>query len=346
MHESPRRTDARNSNGVRRLGAALHSTSFRPGRWGIILAGGDGTRLLPLTRRMTGDDRPKQFCSVLGGDTLLQQTQRRVGQIVRVHQTLLVLTKKHEPFYKDQVSDLPPSHLVIQPQNQGTAVAILYSLLRLEELDPSGVVAFFPSDHHFENDDALANHINSAFAAAESQPDLVILLGIAPETPEVEYGWIQPGGRVDHHLPDALMHVNRFWEKPAPALASALMDQGCLWNSFVMVGRIGAFLKLIRRNLVSLAEAFEALRPSLLTASEPAAVRALYSAVPPSNFSTEVLSTSASNLAVLRTHGLGWSDLGEPGRVLSVVRRKETRPARDFEPPIAGKCAKAKAVGG
>ena len=123
---------------------------------------------------MTGDDRPKQFCSVLGGDTLFQQTQRRVAQIVGVHQTFLVLTKKHEPFYKDQVSALPPSHLVIQPQNQGTAVAILYSLLRLEELDPSGVVAFFPSDHHFENDDALANHINSAFAQLTTGPrDLV-----------------------------------------------------------------------------------------------------------------------------------------------------------------------------
>jgi len=108
---------------------------------------------------MTGDDRPKQFCSVLGGDTLLQQTQRRVAQIVGVHQTCLVLTKKHEPFYKDQVHELPPSHLVIQPQNQGTAVAILYSLLRLEKLDPPGLVAFFPSDHHFENDDALANQI-------------------------------------------------------------------------------------------------------------------------------------------------------------------------------------------
>ena len=75
-------------------------------RWGVILAGGDGRRLLPLTRRITGDDRPKQFSAILGAETLLQQTQRRVSRLVRRWQTLLVLTKTHEQFYLDQVAEL------------------------------------------------------------------------------------------------------------------------------------------------------------------------------------------------------------------------------------------------
>ena len=292
------------------------------GRWGVILAGGDGTRLLPLTRRIAGDDRPKQFCTILGDGTLLQQTQRRVATIVSAPNIMFVLTQKHERFYEDHVSEMHPSRLVIQPRNQGTAAAILYSLLRLEELDPAGTVAFFPSDHHFENDAALAKQINLAFSAAESRPELVVLLGVVPEAPEVEYGWIQPDRRVADSLPGSLLRVNRFWEKPSPAVASALMGNGCLWNSFVMVGAVAAFLTLMRRCLATLVESFETIRSSFLTAKEAEAVHTLYSAIPAINFSERVLASSAPNLSVLRSHGLGWSDLGDASRVLSIVRRQ------------------------
>ncbi len=121
----------------------------RSQRWGLILAGGDGKRLLPLTRSITGDDRPKQFCAVLGNETLLHQTRRRVSRLVRPWRTLLVLTKTHEPFYAYEVAGIPASRLLVQPSNQGTSAAILYGLLRLRERDPEGIVAVFPSDHHF-----------------------------------------------------------------------------------------------------------------------------------------------------------------------------------------------------
>src|SRR5579862_1698859 len=109
-------------------------------RWGVILAGGDGKRLLPLTRTITGDDRPKQFCALTGGETLLEQTRRRVGRMILGQQTLLVVTRKHEQYYTDQVTGVAPSCLLIQPHNHGTAPAIAYSLTCLRQMDPHGLV--------------------------------------------------------------------------------------------------------------------------------------------------------------------------------------------------------------
>src|SRR5689334_16487095 len=142
-------------------------------RWGVILAGGDGKRLLPLTRRITGDDRPKQFCALSGGQTLLDQTRRRLANVASERQTLIVLTRTHEPFYSSQLADVPPSRLVIQPYNHGTAPEIAYSLIRLYRTDPDAIVAFFPSDHHFDNAAGFTETIETAFAHAETDPTRV-----------------------------------------------------------------------------------------------------------------------------------------------------------------------------
>jgi mannose-1-phosphate guanylyltransferase len=291
-------------------------------RWGAVLAGGDGKRLLPLTRWMTGDDRPKQFCAVVGDQTLLQQTRSRVARTVSPDRTLLVLTRTHECFYGTEVEDVSPSLLLIQPQNRGTSAAILYSLMRIRAMDSYGLVAFFPSDHHFTDDEAFVAQIDLAFSLAESCPEMVFLLGIVPDTPEASYGWIEPAARLENPHTGSVSHVGRFWEKPSAACASDLMRRGCLWNSFVMVGRVDSFLDLARRTIPCLYNSFESVRQSFSTATEESTLSGLYAGIPSSSFSDEVLSVSPQDLAVMRSSGLGWSDLGEPERVFAVHARK------------------------
>jgi mannose-1-phosphate guanylyltransferase len=286
--------------------------TFRPRRWCVILAGGDGRRLLPVTRQITGDERPKQFCALTGGETLLDQTRRRVARIVPKDQTLLVLTRTHEPFYSSQVAGTDVRLVVAQPYNHGTAPAIAWSLIRLRQMDPDGLVAFFPSDHHFDDDDAFVASIESAFLHAESDAGRVVLLGVTPDAPEQSYGWIEPGERL---ASSGVFEVRRFWEKPPRKIASRLMRNGGLWNSFIMIGRVSAFLGLVRKTLPSLLMALES--------SDDEALSGVYSSIPAADFSTDVLAACPAALSVLRAPAVGWSDLGEPQRVFSVIKSQE-----------------------
>ncbi len=139
----------------------------------------------------------------------------------------------------------------------------------------------------------------------------------------MEYGWIEPA--VSKVVQSSIFPVSRFWEKPRQKLAANLMAQGCLWNSFVMVGRVSAFLNSVRHTLPALLGAFESLPSSSSTASEEKELRELYSSIPAICFSQDVMSVRPTDLAVLCATGLGWSDLGEPGRALSVLESKGAR---------------------
>ena len=99
--------------------------------------------------------------------------------------------------------------------------------------------------------------VASAFDLAETNAQSVILLGAAATHPEIEYGWIEPSATVTSPSGDGLRRVKRFWEKPSYQIAQSLLDRGCLWNTFVMVGCAGAFLGMIRNASPALYRAFE-----------------------------------------------------------------------------------------
>jgi mannose-1-phosphate guanylyltransferase len=131
-------------------------------RHAIILAGGDGTRLSEITRRISGDSTPKQFCPVIGNTSLLEQTRLRAALVVDKNRILTVLNHAHERHYRDLVNEILPENLVIQPGNRGTAPAILYALMRLSEVARDAYVAVFPSDHFVSDDHEFMHHVDSA----------------------------------------------------------------------------------------------------------------------------------------------------------------------------------------
>ena len=294
-------------------------------RWAVILAGGDGTRLQSMTRTITGDDRPKQFVPVIGGSTLLDQTRSRVALSVSPDRILFVVTEKHRRFYQSLTRSVSQNLLLEQPANKGTAPAILYALMRVAAKSPRAIVALFPSDHYFADDEEFMSQVDVAFDAVGLQPETITLLGITPSGPETEYGWIEPQQSILGNLPRSITRVSRFWEKPDANVARSLMDQGCLWNSFVMVGRVDALLRMTREALPELFLAFAGTVPTFGGALERSAMSGLYRRIPDSNFSHEVLAARPNDLAVMRVGDVGWSDLGEPARVLATLAQMGVR---------------------
>jgi mannose-1-phosphate guanylyltransferase len=169
-------------------------------------------------------------------------------------------------------------------------------------------------------------HVGAAFATVEARPDLIVLLGIEAESPEVQYGWVEAGDPLFDRAGYPVYRVRRFWEKPAPAVAETLLRRGCLWNSFVLVARVPALLAMVRRATPHLYGAFMAawLRRPLVGEGE--AMRSVYASLRSTSFSVDVLETNPANRAVLPVRGVAWSDWGDPDRVLRTLGRLGIHP--------------------
>jgi mannose-1-phosphate guanylyltransferase len=285
--------------------------------WGVILAGGDGARLKALSRFISGDDRPKQFCALFGGKTLLARTRARIASEIPAERTLFVVVQAHELFYRTELAGIDESQIVVQPGNKGTTAAIIYSLVRLTLFERDPMVAVFPVDHDYEDENAFAEALQEAIRAAREHPDLLVVLGAEADDAEVQYGWIEPGELLKGEGAGiSLFRVNRFWEKPASGIARDLHSKGCLWNTFVLVGRARTFLDVLMSAVPAVCNAFMPLRSEpLSSASELERAARVYETLPKGDFSHEVLAACTGRLAVLSLGRIGWSDLGTPERV-------------------------------
>ena len=287
--------------------------------WAVLLAGGDGTRLQNLTLKIAGDSRPKQFCSIFGGESLLAQTRARLESIVHVERELFVVTRTHETYYRAELGDVNESRIIPQPLNRGTGVAVALALLHILQRDADPVVAFVPCDHYYSDTEAIVRTIRAAIYSAEQFPDSVVLVGAKAHYPEVEYGWIEPGAAISHPL-TPLVRVNRFWEKPSLRQAQALLRSGCLWNTFVTVGHATAFLDLVRLQVPDVVR-------SLSKAFANNELDAAYRVMPVVDFSRQVLAPQPHRLLAVPDTTSGWADLGSAPRVMDILARNKIHPA-------------------
>ena len=125
--------------------------------------------------------------------------------------------------------------------------------------------------------------------------------------------------------PSRMLRVKRFWEKPVRDVAQSLFDRGCLWNTFVMVGRAAEFLSLIQSATPRLHEVFQDAFSSGNADADQSVIRTLYEKIETADFSKQILSAGVDRLIVLSFKDVGWNDLGEPDRVNAVLGRSRLR---------------------
>lgn len=282
--------------------------------WTIVLAAGEGTRLRSLTRALYGEDLPKQFASIHGGHSLLQNTLERTRCWSDPERTVMVVAKDREPLARAQVASFGSIDVVPQPKNLGTGPGLLLPLMHVMAKDPDALVVIVPSDHYIRDLEPFVQTVKNAVSAARKS-DSLVLVGAVPDRAESEYGWIvtQPDGD------DAGAAVNRFEEKPAAALAMQLLEAGALWNTFVMVGSAKRIWQLARQHLPGQCALFESYARAVNKPRRYEVLTGLYKRMQPADFSRDVLHR-AKALRAVTLEPCGWSDWGTPDRVLDSVR--------------------------
>lgn len=286
--------------------------------WGVILAGGEGTRLRPFLRSRIGADCPKQFCAIIGTRSMLRHTVDRAAWLVPAKRTVTVVTAgHHRHFAGDPVAEAPRL-LVEQPRNRDTGPGVLLPLVAILHRDPRARVALFPSDHFVLEEGRFMTHVAEAVAALARVPGRLVVLGMPPDGTTTGYGWIEPGAPLGD---SCLRGVRRFWEKPARATARRLLAAGGLINTFVVVADAGTLWSIARRGMPDLAAPFDRIARAWGGPDQARVLDEEYAGMRSANFSREVLERLPERLAVLPVGGVLWSDWGEPARVVETVRR-------------------------
>jgi mannose-1-phosphate guanylyltransferase len=284
---------------------------------------------------LNGDDRPKQFSAITGTQTMLRSTIERAELLIHPERLLTIITHRHLRYAQQELNDRPSGTVVVQPSCKGTGVGLLLPLMKIRKRDRESIAAVFPADHFIIEKQRFMQHVTSAAELVHSDPSLIVLLGVNPDRVEGGYGWIERGARISRGSGPILHRVRRFWEKPSGEVAHHLFSIGCLWNSFVLVGRTATFLDLFRRLTPEVFDPLASVRETLNTEAEAGAIARAFDQIPSTDFSRSILERASEQLRVLEMTGVYWSDWGEECRIRHDIER--------FNMPLASAVLKATA---
>ena len=297
--------------------------------WAVVLAAGEGTRLASLTRDASGNSVPKQFCSLNGGSALVHDALQRARHIAPPEQVCAIVAQQHSRYWRKALHALPARNVIVQPQNRGTANGVLLCVLAILEHDPLARIVFLPADHFVLDESALARALRDLALHLNHNPDGLTLIGIEPDEPDPELGYIVPG----RTLSDGSRTVARFVEKPPPRTAGDLFDAKALWNSFIFAATGSTLLGLLRAQLgVSVEDMAIALARDAQS-NQPSALTELYERLPVVDFSRAVVQQAPQTLRVITAPACGWTDLGTPGRVADTLTRLGDHAPRRWTDP-------------
>jgi mannose-1-phosphate guanylyltransferase len=272
--------------------------------YGVIMAGGVGERFWPLSRNSS----PKQFLSMNGGKTLIQETVQRLTPLIPIEKMLIVSNQAQGELLRTQLPDFKNHQFALEPVGRNTAPCIALAAVMIHQMDPEGTMLVVPSDHVIGKPDEYLELIKNA-ARLAGEKDCLLTIGIKPSLPETGYGYIHCGDKLEYKSQNAFFKVKRFVEKPDLRTAESYLESGeYLWNSGMFVWKVSSILKAFEKYLPEIYQQAMQILPDLLSSRRQSAIERMYASVPKISIDYGVME-KAENIVV----GLGdfvWDDVG------------------------------------
>ena len=304
--------------------------------YAVIMAGGQGTRFWPRSRRK----RPKQLLDIVGSESMIRQTVDRLLPFVNPEDVYIVTGMEHVEELIGHIPDLPSENIMAEPLGRNTAPCIGLAAMRLKKLDPEGVMAVLPADHVILDKGGFLETLRNACEVAKSG-DYIITLGMTPDRPETGYGYIKKGPVVrEGTVPDLrtersgvvesglsptrfeAYHVERFVEKPDRATAEQYIKSGeYLWNAGMFVFKVSTILRAIEKYMPDLYIGLLRLEPALGTEDQERALNDVYGGLPSVSIDYGIMEKAENVLVIPST--FGWNDVGSWTAIDDLLPRDE-----------------------
>ncbi|MBC8266248.1 MAG: mannose-1-phosphate guanylyltransferase [Flavobacteriales bacterium] len=275
--------------------------------YAVIMAGGIGSRFWPMSK----ESRPKQFIDILGtGETLIQQTFRRLSKICPKGNILIVTNKNYKQLCLEQLPKIKEENILCEPTMRNTAPCIAYAAFKIHSQNPEANMIVAPSDHLITNEDEFVKVVNKGMQTT-NESDILLTIGIQPSRPDTGYGYIQFEQKSLKENPQ-INKVKTFTEKPNQELALQFLDSGdFLWNSGIFIWRTRTIIKSFRKHLRDMYDIFEDGNELYNTSKETEYINRMFPAC--KNISIDYGIMEKSDKVYVYPADFGWSDLGTWG---------------------------------
>ena len=218
-------------------------------RYVVIMAGGSGTRLWPLSRQ----GRPKQLLELFGGKSLLRLAFERLDGLIDPARILVCTGRAYADDVAAQLPELTAGNILGEPEGRDSMNAVAWSAAEVARRDPDGVVAMVTADQIIAPVDEFQRAVTTAFEVAEARPASLVTLGVVPTSPHTGYGYLHRGAEVDGFA--GVHHVVEFREKPAREVAEGYLATGAYWwNAGMFVWRAATLLRQLDQLLPDTAD--------------------------------------------------------------------------------------------
>lgn len=293
--------------------------------YGVIMAGGSGTRFWPASRKHI----PKQLLNVVRDKTMIRATVERILPVIPFSRMMTVTAAAHADEIRGQLPELDPGMVVVEPLCRNTAPCVALAAYKLIGMDSDALMAVLPADHLIGNEVEFCSALTAAAEAAAAGGHLVTF-GVVPKRPETGYGYIALGEKAFEVGSRPVYRVRGFREKPDPATAQSYLESGdYLWNSGMFVWKAAAIVAAIQEHAPRLSAAMERISHALNTPDEADAITVAYESVDSISIDCAVMEHARNTLCI--PIDVEWNDVGSWASLEDVWERDDCGNVADGE---------------